>query len=437
MLKRFEKHIKDVFPFLEEANLLIACSGGLDSMVLTHLLKELGFSMSIAHCNFSLRGAESDGDEDFVSHFAQDHRIPFYTKKFDTKAYAASANLSTQMAARELRYDWFSYLLKQHQLDYVLTAHHADDTLETFFINLSRGTGIRGLTGIPAINGSIIRPLLPFSRASILKYAKDNELFWREDSSNSKKEYLRNKIRHDLIPSFKALGNQVTQNFERTQNNLNQTQALVNDYMQLVYNLVVTESGNTLHIHIPKLKELPNTDALLYELVFAYGFSDFEAIKTLLTAQSGKQVFSRTHRLLKNREDLILSEYTSDIRAENHLIFNDTMAVDEPISMNMSDVPGFEITNANSIFVDKDLLKFPLLLRKWQEGDSIYPFGMKGKKKLSKLFKDEKLSLIAKENTWVLCSDDRIVWVVGVRMDDRFKVTKDTNEILRIDYTPR
>jgi tRNA(Ile)-lysidine synthase len=436
MLNRFIKHIEHQLSFLTDKKLLVACSGGLDSVVLTHLLKESDFDIGLAHYNFFLRGNESDEDENFVDELAKKYGIPFLSETIDTEKYAETNKLSTQMAARELRYEWFDVLLKDFNYDYVLTAHHADDDLETFLINLSRGTGLRGLTGIQEVNDKVVRPLLSFSREEILQYAKTNELYWREDSSNAKTDYLRNKLRHNVIPQYKETIKNALQNFRKTQHYLKGSRALVDDYMELIYNLVMKEVGDGYEIDIQKISELPSTQALLFELLYPFGFSAWDDISELLTAQTGKQVFSSTHRLVKDRDVLLLNEISTDSSIEELNISEGTSEIRFPIELHFELAERFEITNANTVFVDNDDLSYPLLLRRWNDGDVFRPFGMEGKKKLSKFFKDEKLSLVAKEKVWVLCSNRTIVWVVGMRLDERFKVSKKTKNIIRIDYTP-
>jgi len=430
--KNFNHHITNNFSFLQEKKLLIACSGGLDSVVLSRMLKELKFNISLAHCNFSLRGKESDGDEKFVISLADKLSIPVFTKTFDTKQYAKEQKISTQMAARDLRYNWFEELIEQHSFDYLLTAHHLDDDLETFFINLSRGTGLRGLTGIPEINEKVVRPLLYFSREEILTYAQEKNISWREDSSNAKADYLRNKLRLEVIPKFKETTENVLQNFQQTQKHLQESQLLVNDYMVLIQNLVLTQTKEGFSLNIQKLQELPNTNALLFELLSPFGFTSWEDISELLTAQSGKQVFSNTHRLIKNREELLLAVISSEVKNEAISISEDTKLIETPVKLQFEKVSSISETNKNIVFLDHQKLNFPLQLRKWKEGDYFYPFGMKGKKKLSKFFKDEKLSLVVKEKIWVLCSENQIVWVLGMRSDDRFKIENNTKEILKI-----
>ena len=436
MLNDFRKHINTHLSFLEDKKLVLACSGGVDSMVLAHLCYQLNFNIAIAHCNFSLRGAESDGDLDFVKSWAEEKALPFFSKNFDTQIVAEKNKISIQMAARDLRYDWFHTILKEFDYQYLLTAHHADDSLETFLINLSRGTGLRGLTGILEQNNTVVRPLLPYSRDQIITYAKKNNLYWREDSSNTKTDYLRNKLRHDIIPTYKEVSKSTLKNFGKTQRYLRGSQTLVDDYIILIRNLIVAEIEGGYTIDIARLMDIQNHEVVLFELLSPFNFNAWEDIKGLLTAQTGKQIFSSTHRLLKNRSYLLLTEREEDEGAREYYIEKDTRSIEIPIQLNFTSVPYFKITNAHTFFVDTEKLHFPLQLRRWQEGDIFHPFGMKGKKKLSKFFKDEKLSLVAKSNTWVLCSDHKIVWVVGMRGDERFKVTKETQDIIQIDYIP-
>ena len=433
MLKQFKNKIANDFPFLNGKKLLIACSGGVDSVVLAHLIKELNFEMALAHCNFSLRAKESDGDEMFVVGLAKNMQIPIFAETFDTKAFAKKNGVSTQMAARTLRYEWFDGILKNFKYDYLLTAHHLDDDLETFFINLSRGTGISGLTGIPVINGKIIRPLLSFSRDEILAYSAKNKLKWREDSSNKKADYLRNKLRLEVLPLFKETNDSLLNNFKKTQKNLQSTKDLIEDYMTLIYNLAVSKDVDFYRIDIQKLKELPNTEALLYELLNGFGFTEWGDVSSLLNAQTGKQLFSKTHKLLKNRNELLLSEIDFDRKEEEDFLFSEK-EINSPIKLKIDSVESITETNKNLIYVASEKLRFPLKIRKWREGDSFQPFGLKGKKKLSKFFKDEKIPLIQKDKIWLLFSDEKIVWVIGHRMDDRFRLTEDTKEILRITY---
>jgi tRNA(Ile)-lysidine synthase len=432
LLTQFKKNIETHFSFLKGKKLLIACSGGLDSVVLTHLMKNLNYEIALAHCNFSLRGKESDGDEMFVIGLANTLEIPVFAETFDTKKFAKEHKISTQMAARDLRYNWFAEILKDFKYDYLLTAHHLDDDLETFFINLSRGTGLNGLTGIPKENNKIIRTLLNFSRKEILQYAEANNLKWREDSSNKKTDYLRNKLRLEVLPQFKKTSESLLKNFQKTQQNLQASQNLIEDYMALVYKLVISEGMDSYKINIKKIKELPHTEALLYELLNGFGFTEWDDVSNLLEAQTGKQVFSKTHRLLKNRDELVLTKIDFEKINEEFLVSEE--GIISPISLKLEPSKYIGETEKNLIYVASEKLIFPLKLRKWKDGDTFQPFGMKGKKKLSKFFKDEKIPLNEKEKIWLLLSGEKIVWVIGHRMDERFKVTENTRKIFKITY---
>lgn len=434
MLSKLREHLNNDLAFLKEKKLLVAVSGGLDSMVLVHLLQQLDYDISIAHCNFNLRGEESDGDEDFITTYAKKNNLEFFVTNFNTALFASYNKLSIQVAARQLRYLWFDELLCENNLDYLLTAHHLDDSIETFLINFTRGTGLEGLTGIPEQNGKIVRPLLPFTRDEILAYAKESNIQWREDSSNASDKYLRNKLRHDVVPLLKTLNPAFADSFRQTLENLQQAQSMVSDASVLIYKQVVTERENQKHFDIAQLKRLPNYRAYLYQWLNPFGFTAWEDINALADAQPGKYVLAGNFRLLKDREVLILERAQSEDSAAFE-ISEGSQAIEEPIKLTL------EITqtiNKNAtkkiIFVDNQLIKFPLILRRWQEGDYFCPIGMNGlKKKVSKYFKDEKFSLGEKENTWLLCSGSDIVWIIGHRADERFKVTETTNTILKIE----
>lgn len=432
MLQKLQNHLQINFPFLKEKKLLLAVSGGIDSMVLVYLFKQLQFDFAVAHCNFQLRGNESNGDEDFVKSICDSLSIPLFVQKFDTKQFAADYKISIQLAARKLRYDWFYELLEKEDCDYILTAHHLDDNLETFLINFSRGTGLDGLTGIPNQNDRIIRPLLTFSRADIEKFAKENTIQWREDSSNASDKYLRNKLRHDVIPVLKELNPNLLTSFEKTIENLKQSQSLVEDATKLVYKMVVEESDTFLKINLKELLKLPNYTAYLYQWLKQFEFTSWNDIYDLVYAQSGKQVFSENYILLKDRDYLILSVRFDEQEDEVYYIEKNQKDVKIPLNISICKVSDVLVTDSNTIFVDEDKLQFPLMIRKWRQGDYFYPFGMKGKKKLSKYFKDEKLSLIDKSSQWILCSDNQIFWIIGKRQDERFKVETNTTKIVQI-----
>ena len=434
MQQKFQNHIDQNFSFLKGKKLLLALSGGIDSMVMVDLFHKLPFEIAIAHCNFQLRGIESFRDQNFVQNYAETNKIELFITQFDTEVFAKDFKLSTQVAARELRYSWFYELLEAKNFDYILTAHHADDNLETFLINLVRGTGLDGLTGIPAQNENIIRPLLIFSRQEIEYYAKQNTIEWREDSSNASDKYLRNKIRHNLVPILKEINPDFLTSFQKTQNYLQDSQTMAEDASIMVYQQVAKEKGEEIHFDLNQLKKLPNYNSYLYHWLHEFGFSAWEDIYDLVQSQSGKQVFSSEFRLLKNRDFLILTPINFEDEREEYFINKNQKEVKVPLNLSFSRVEDISTVSNTTIFVDEDKLWYPLVLRHWKEGDNFQPFGMDGKsKKVSKLFKDEKLSLIEKENTWILFSNDQIIWIIGIRADNRFKTTNTSKNILKIE----
>jgi tRNA(Ile)-lysidine synthase len=398
------------------------------------LLQKIGLTLGVAHCNFKLRGAHSDADLSFVETIAGNLGVPVFTTVFDTKTYAKTQGISTQVAARELRYEWFYSTARANGYDRIATGHHADDDLETFFINLSRVTGLRGLTGITSNTEQLIRPLLPFSRAQIMQFAKKEGLFWREDSSNSTRDYLRNKLRLDVIPAFKGVNKTVLQNFKQTQQHLKESQALLEDYITLVTKLVVSHKDTSFEIDSKQLQALPNTNTLLFELLYPYGFTDFKAIASILESEVGKKVLSKQYVLHKDRNHLVLTTREQVVDSRVYCIDAKQQSCTIPIKLNFTKVAQVGELEPHSLYVDAAKLRYPLKVRAWRLDDVFHPFGMKGKKKLTKFFKDEKLSLLSKNSVWVLESGDEIVWVIGLRPDDRYKVTSATNKVLKIQW---
>ncbi|OCB70190.1 tRNA lysidine(34) synthetase TilS [Flavobacterium crassostreae] len=433
MLSELKQHIATNFSFIENKKLLLATSGGLDSMVMVQLFKELGYTIAIAHCNFQLRGLESFEDQKFVEEYAAAQAIPAFVTLFDTQAYAKDYNVSTQVAARDLRYNWFYELLETQGFDYLLTAHHADDNLETFLIHLSRGTGLEGLTGIPEQNGSVLRPLLVFSRNTILEYAQQKSVQWREDSSNASDTYLRNKIRHHVVPLLKDLHPQFMDAFQKTQTYLQQSASLVADASIMVYQQVVHQKEQAFYIDLPKLLQLPNYQTYLYQWLKDFGFTAWQDIYNLVNGMSGKQVLAPEYRLLKDREYLIVSKIEIPNNTPIYYITEDLQEVNIPLKLSFSKTNKTAVAANKGIFVAVDKLQYPLVIQRWQDGDSFKPLGMNGKsKKLSKFFKDEKLSLLQKEQLWILWSGDAIVWIIGLRQDERFKINPAATNSLRI-----
>lgn len=432
MLLKFENHINKNFPFLQKSKFFLAVSGGIDSMVMVDLFQKLDYSFTMLHCNFQLRSNESDDDMKFIQDYGDTNSIPYSVVHFETEEYAKKMKVSIQVAARELRYAWFFEQLIEKQFDYVLTAHQADDNLETFIINLSRGTGLDGLVGIPEINKEILRPLLPISRQEIAAYANENNIQWREDSSNATDKYLRNKIRHDIVPILKELNQNFLISFQNTLGNLQQAQSLVDDASRMVYRKVVEDLHLQKKINLTELTQLPNYRAYLYQWLQPFGFTAWEDIYDLVEATSGKQIFSTDYVLLKDRTHLIVFPKNKEVQATSYWIEKGDNEVKIPLNISFCKVTDTLHQSSNTIFVDEDKLTYPLEIRKWQEGDFFYPFGMNGKKKVSKFFKDEKLSLIDKSNVWILCSDNQIVWIINKRQDNRFIVNNNTKKSIQI-----
>ena len=436
MLQKFKQHLHQNFPFLEDSKLLIAISGGIDSVVLAHLCSQLNLNFSLCHCNFNLRGQESDDDEAFVTSLAKTLKTPVYTTSFETEKYATKNKVSIQVAARDLRYTWFYKLLDANQYDYVLTAHNTNDNLETFIINLTRGSGLEGFTGIPPVNQKSVRPLLAFSRDDITLFAIKNGIVWREDRSNASIKYVRNKVRHKVIPILKELNPNVLESFQNTIEYLNESQSIINDALKNITAKVVSYENDVLKISCKEIEKLSNKKAYLYQLLQAYGFTAWNDIVDLISAQPGKQVFSDTHRLLKDRNFLILTTINKSQSIKGPILIDQKVSkITNPIKLTIQNTDDYTSKNKEQIIIDKDLVNYPLSLKKWHHGDAMYPTGMKGSKKISQLFKDNKLSLLDKEKIWILAdAKDHIIWVIGLRQDRRYLANKTSKNRLKISY---
>ena len=434
MEKLFLNHLKKNFPSISVSKLIIAVSGGVDSIVLFHLCLKLKLNFFVAHCNFKLREKESDLDEKFVRDLAIKHNIKFYTKSFNTKKLSNNDNKSIQMVARELRYSWFEELSKELNVKHILTAHHLDDSLETFLINLSRGSGIDGLLGIPKVNDTVFRPLLIFKKDEILSYAKENKITWREDSSNKKNEYLRNQIRLEVLPKLKEINPNLLENFSKSIDRLQQSKSIIKDKMDDFVSDVSFTRDKNIYFEINKIKQVSNIDAYLYELLKKYNFTQWDDIRDLLDSQSGKQIISKTHKLLKDREHLILAK-NSELENKSLLINKSSKEVVVSAGkIKVSIAKKISKQDLDVIYLDSAKLDFPLRVRNVLSGDYFYPFGMNGKKKVSKYLKDKKTSLFDKDKVLILeTSKNKIIWVVGMRLDDRFSVTDNTKEITKIE----
>ena len=429
----FLSHLKKNFPSISVSKLIIAVSGGVDSIVLFHLCLKLKLNFFVAHCNFKLREKESDLDEKFVRDLAIKHNIKFYTKSFNTKKLSSNYNKSIQMLARELRYSWFEELSKELNVKHILTAHHLDDSLETFLINLSRGSGIDGLLGIPRVNDTVYRPLLIFKKDEILSYAKENKISWREDSSNRKQDYLRNQIRIEVLPKLKEINPNLLDNFSKSIDRLQQSKSIIKDKIDDFIKNVSFTRDEKIYFEINKIKKVTNIDAYLYELLKRYNFTQWDDIRGLLDSQSGKQIISKTHKLLKDREHLILVK-NSEVENKTALINKSSKEVAVSLGkIKLSIAKKISKEDSDVIYLDSAKLNFPLKVRNLLSGDYFYPFGMNGKKKVSKYLKDKKISIYDKDKVLILeTSKNKIIWVVGMRLDDRFSVTDNTKEITKI-----
>lgn len=418
-----------------EKPVVVGISGGADSVALLHILVSLGYKCIAAHCNFNLRGDESFRDEQFTIDFTKRLQVPLCKISFETNKYAQENRLSVEMAARELRYRWFEELLNTYDADAVAVAHHRDDSVETLLINLTRGSGITGLTGIKPKNGNVVRPLLCVSREDIYAYIENNGLEYVTDSSNSSDIYTRNFIRLKVIPLLEEINPSVKASLARTANHLYDASLIYNHSIEEARRVIIQNN----RLSISALLSFPAPATILYEMLKPYGFSRTvcESIFTVLDKDSGKIFYSSTHRLLKDRSDLLIDVLSGeDNRA--YLINLEDDNVDLPVELKPEIVvikEDYQIEKDRKFaYFDFDKLSFPLVLRHWQEGDWFVPFGMKGKKKISDYFSDKKFSLFDKEKTWLLCSGQDVIWIVGERTDNRYRIEKTTKRVLKLKF---
>lgn len=418
-----------------EKPVVVGISGGADSVALLHILVSLGYKCIAAHCNFNLRGDESFRDEQFTIDFTQRLQVPLCKISFETNKYAQENRLSVEMAARELRYRWFEELLNTYDADAVAVAHHRDDSVETLLINLTRGSGLTGLTGIKPKNGNVVRPLLCVSREDIYAYIENNGLEYVTDSSNSSDIYTRNFIRLKVIPLLEEINPSVKASLARTANHLYDASLIYNHSIEEARRVIIQNN----RLSISALLSFPAPATILYEMLKPYGFSRTvcESIFTVLDKDSGKIFYSSTHRLLKDRSDLLIDVLSGeDNRA--YLINLEDDNVDLPVELKPEIVvikEDYQIEKDKKFaYFDFDKLSFPLVLRHWQEGDWFVPFGMKGKKKISDYFSDKKFSLFDKEKTWLLCSGQDVIWIVGERTDNRYRIEKTTKRVLKLKF---
>lgn len=443
MLERFKSHITQQFPALLQGNCLLAISGGRDSVVLAHLLQACHVTIAFAHCNFNLRGAESDGDERFVKQLAFKMHKKYHVTHLDTTKTAQERGISTQMAARDLRYDWFNHLKEKYGYDFLLTAHHLDDQLETFLINLSRGSGIDGLTGIPAQNGWINRPLLPFNRDEITRYAQVHSLVWREDSSNASNKYIRNALRNKVLPLLKVALPDLQGNLQQTFEHLKGSKELVSDAVVRFRESEITTDDSRMYIPIEAIKKQTAPAAYLYELLKDHK-PHMPDIMALLDAQTGALTYCGKKQILRDRAHLILEDTTakdafapmaiSNFNSKTvycgHSIVLTTLSTENALQYVKNN------SSSNNLFLDAAFINHDLVVRQWRQGDKIAPFGMRGTKLVSDLIIDAKIPLIDKEKVVVLEYENKILSVLGIRAGNHFTVSKNTTQLLVIKYTP-
>jgi tRNA(Ile)-lysidine synthase len=419
--------------------LLLAVSGGLDSVVLTSLTEMSGFEFAMAHVNFQLRGTESERDEAFVRQLAGKYQKSFFVKKFDSMAYAKSEKSSIQVAARKLRYEWFKTFIGNgvDQYKFLLTGHHLDDNIETMLMYFFRGTGISGLTGMPEKNGHLLRPLLKISRKQLKDFALEQNLEWVEDSSNASDDYTRNFFRNQLIPSLTDIFPDVQLNLKNNLSRLSEANILYEQAIGLHKKRLLKQAGSEIHIPILLLKKTVPLKTILFEIIKEYHFSPLQTseIIRLMDSANGKYISSSSHRIIKNREWLIIAP-ANDAFA-THIVIDNECGISYPegwIHIHTKSLEGAELFVAppGTECLDAKKIKFPLLLRKWKAGDYFYPLGMKKKKKLARFFIDQKLSRTAKEKVWVLVMDSQIICIVGHRIDNRFRTDSSTKKIFMI-----
>lgn len=438
MLDQFQLFIKKHNIFHENEDLLLAISGGIDSVCLLFLLLELNIKPALAHCNFQLRGDDANADEQFVRKLASNHNMKLFVKRFETVEYAQNNAISIQMAARELRFNWFEELSIAEGFQKVLLAQHRDDQVETFFINLLRGSGLSGLKGMKPLTGFYARPLLFAGRDQIMEYALENKLTWREDRSNSETKYLRNHIRHKLLPVLKEIDEQFLDKINESTHILSAEESLLHFLQDKTFDKLVSRKNSSIRIAKNELDNFPEAASLLFNFIKQFDYNFSQAQDIVNCNQLGKRFYSRTHELLVERHFLeILPHSTTEIEFSDCLISAQQNQLENPVSLKINKGvvdENFRIEKHSEIaMLDFDSLKFPLKIRKWQEGDRFKPLGMRGSKLISDYFIDNKFTSLEKRNVFLLLTaDSQIVWLIGHRIDDHFKITSRTKVFYRL-----
>lgn len=434
MLQKIKKYIAEKRLLENDDVLITGLSGGADSMALLDIMTLLGYRCIAAHCNFHLRGEESEEDARFVKKWCKESDIEFTSIDFDTRQYAVDKKISIEMAARELRYSWFEIVRKQFNADAIVVAHHKDDSVETVLMNLIRGTGISGLSGISPQSGKVIRPMLCVTRSEIENYLMERQIPFRSDSTNNEDIYTRNHIRLNVLPMLRKINPSVGETIFRTAENLAEAERI---YKKAVHTDIKAVLKND-KINIEALKQTVSPLSVLFEILAPLGFHPavIDDVKKGLDASPGKQFFSPTHRLIKDRIYFLIDKIDKT-GSGDPMYFLDAVQqeISNPVNLDikLTDVPKSIDKNSRMLYADAAKLQFPLKLRKWHSGDWFFPFGMKGKKKLSDFFTNQKFSLKEKEETWLLLSGEDVVWVVGHRPDNRFKITPTTERVLQIE----
>ena len=436
MINRFTSYITDNRLFEATDRVLLAISGGIDSMVMWRLFEESRYNFAIAHCNFQLRGDESEADEQLVRQVAEETGARLYVSRFETREHAALTGKSIEMAARDLRYNWFEEIRLTQGFHCIATAHHQDDLLETFFVNLVRKTGIKGLTGFRPKSGNLIRPMLFTCRQEIEHWAKFHDIAYRTDHTNNELIFQRNFIRHQVIPSLEQLNPAFRRNLAETMSNLRETEDFYFDEVNRQIRKIAVQDTDETEIYLPGLLRLTFPRQVLFEWMSRFGFNPatVESVFQGLNKEPGRLFFSKTHRLVIDRSKLIVTSIPESTR-DVFYIEREDMEITQPLHLTLErfNPDKYVIPDDPSVAsLDDSLLEYPLVIRKWQQGAYFQPLGMKGFKKISDFFVDQKFSIPEKEDTWIIYSADKVVWITGHRIDNRFRITGQTRSILRI-----
>lgn len=437
MLTKVQEFIEENQLLTPNERIIVGVSGGVDSVVLLNVLSKLGYNCIAAHCNFHLRGEESNRDEKFVEDLCKSYEVVFKKIDFDTVTYAKEEKISIEMAARELRYSWFEKLAQETNVHSIAVAHHSDDSIETVMLNIVRGTGIKGLIGILPKNRKIVRPLLCCSRFEIEEYARLNDIAFVNDSTNEENDFNRNKIRNQVLPILAEINPSVKQTLFENISRIKGAWKIYEQKIKEIKNEITFYQDDRFYIDIEKLKKQSDIATVLHEILDDFNFNNdvLEDIVKSLEGESGKKFSSSTHRLIKDRNFLIIDENEPDLSIE-WTIEEGTRFIEDPIPLEFNFIEKNEnfivSKSSEKVDLDADKITFPLILRKWHFGDTFQPFGMNQEKKVSDFFVDEKLNLFQKEDAWLLTSNGEIVWIVGIRLDNRFRITENTQKILEI-----